>query len=54
MKNWKTTLVGCLIAVLVAIQPLIVSGTEKWTTVVLAGAIALFGFIAKDFDKTGV
>ena len=54
MKNWKTTLVGLLIAVLIAIQPIIETGEAKWTTVILAAAIAAFGFIAKDFDKTGI
>lgn len=54
MKNWKTTLVGLLIAVLIAIQPIIETGEAKWTAVILAAAIAAFGFIAKDFDKTGI
>ena len=54
MKNWKTTVVGIIVAVCVAIQPLIENEGVKWYTVVLAAAIAAFGFVAKDFDKTGL
>jgi hypothetical protein len=55
MKNWKTSLVGCIIAVCVAVQPLLgVTGKLDWKSIALAAVIALFGFISKDFDKTGL
>jgi spore maturation protein SpmB len=43
-----TTVIGALIAVLVAIQPLISTGQLDWKNIVLAALIALFGYIAKD------
>jgi hypothetical protein len=54
MKNWKTSLLGIIIAVCTALQPLVLNEGLKWYNFVLAAAIAAFGFIAKDFDKTGI
>lgn len=53
MKNWKTTLIGGLIAIIVAVQPLITEGEINWKQVGFAALIALFGFISKDHDVTG-
>jgi hypothetical protein len=51
--SWKTTLVGALIAILVAVQPLISTGQIDWKAVGIAALIALFGFLSKDKDVTG-
>jgi hypothetical protein len=53
LTNWKTTLIGALLAIVVAIQPLITTGSIEWSQVILAALIALLGFLAKDFDVTG-
>lgn len=54
MKNWKTSLLGALLAIVVAVQPLISTGTIDWKAVVIAALIAGLGFVAKDHDVTGV
>jgi nicotinamide riboside transporter PnuC len=53
MKNWRTTLVGALLAVLTIIQPLIEDGTVTPIRIAIAGAIALLGYLMKDFSVTG-
>lgn len=53
MKNWRTTFIGCLIAVIVAVQPLLTTGQVDWKQVGFAALIALFGFISKDAKVTG-
>ena len=53
VTSWKTTVIGALIAILVAVQPLIATGTIDWKAVGLAALIALFGFISKDSNVTG-
>lgn len=58
MKSWKTTIVGGLLATLLAIEPLL-SGAgyhiDKATVgrLVFAGLVALLGYLAKDLDATG-
>lgn len=54
MKSWKTTIIGAVTAIIVAVQPIIATGTIDWKAVGLAAVIALFGFLAKDADVTGV
>jgi hypothetical protein len=54
MKSWKTTLLGCLTAAIVAIEPIISTGNVDWKSVGYAAAIAAFSFLAKDADVTGV
>lgn len=53
MKNWRTTVVGALLAVLTIIQPLIEDGTVTPIRIAIAGAIALLGYLMKDFSVTG-
>lgn len=53
MKNWKTTLVGAILAVIIAVQPLITTGQIDWKQVGFAALVALFGFVQKDNDVTG-
>jgi len=53
MKNWKTTLFGCLAAVMIAVTPLIQTGDIDWKAVVIAALVAAFSFVAKDSNVTG-
>lgn len=53
MKSWKTTIVGAILGVLLAVQPLYESGVVDWKKIALGAGIALFGYLAKDFDTTG-
>jgi hypothetical protein len=53
MKNWKTTLFGGLAAVVIAVQPLIATGSIDWKAVGLAALVAAFSFFAKDANVTG-
>ncbi len=53
MKNWRTTLVGAILAIVVAVQPIIATGSIDWKAVSLAALIALLGYLAKDAGVTG-
>jgi hypothetical protein len=57
MKNYKTTIVGLIGAIWVAIQPIISSGkfdfADDWKSLVGAAIVACLGFVAKDYDVTG-
>jgi len=53
MKSWKTTLFGCLAAVMVAIAPILQTGTVDWKALVIAALLAAFSFVAKDSNVTG-
>lgn len=54
MTNWKTTLAGVLASIMIAIAPLIQTGTIDWKAVIIAVFVAAFGYFAKDKDVTGV
>ena len=51
--SWKTTLIGCILAIAVAIEPLISTGVIDWKKVVIAALIAALSFVMKDSDITG-
>lgn len=56
MKNWKTTVLGAIAAILVAIQPIIdaASGGEiNWTQLAFAAALAVMGYFTKDAGVSG-
>lgn len=53
MKSWKTTIVGALLATVIAIQPFFEPGAYDFKKLLLAGLVALLGYLAKDFDTTG-
>lgn len=53
MKNWKTTLVGCIGAVIYAVLPLVQGGTLVVKDVVIAAVVAAVSFLSKDYDTTG-
>jgi|APCry1669189034_1035192.scaffolds.fasta_scaffold62627_2 hypothetical protein len=52
-RNWKTTLMGIILAVMTAVEP-VLSGTgyhldkASMCRVIFIGAIALLGYLAKD------
>jgi hypothetical protein len=58
MKSSKTTVFGVILAALVAIQP-IVEGTgyhldgASFVKILFAASLAVFGYLAKDYDVTG-
>jgi hypothetical protein len=52
-KNWKTSLFGLLGAVCIAIYPIIQSGKIDPHALIMAIAVAVIGFLAKDFNVTG-
>lgn len=56
MKNWRTTLVGGLLALLLAIQPLIEAagtGDIDWKQLAVAGIVAVFSYLSKDAGVSG-
>lgn len=53
MTNYKTTILGAILAIVVAIQPLISTGTVDWKAVGMGALIALIGYFAKDAGVTG-
>lgn len=57
MKSWKTTSMGIILACLLAIQPLTsdeINLKKDWFKFAIAIAIAVFGYLSKDHDVTGV
>ena len=54
MKNWKTTVLGALLAIVIAVAPIIQTGVIDWKAVGIAALVALIGYFAKDKDVTGV
>lgn len=56
LKSWKTTLMGIILASMIAIQPLASDGVDlkkDWLKFGLAIAVAIFGYFSKDHDVTG-
>lgn len=53
MKSWKTTLIACLMAAFVAIEPYVSTGQFDWKKLIYAALIAAFGVLAKDFNVSG-
>lgn len=54
MNNWKTTLTGLVGAIAVALIPVIQGEGFKPESLAIAAVLAALGFIAKDYDTTGV
>jgi hypothetical protein len=48
MKDWRTTIVGAILAAAVAIQPIIETGVVDWKNVAIAAIIALLSYLMKD------
>lgn len=54
MKNWKTTLAGCIGAAVMVVVSLYQTGTIDLKTLIISAAIAAVGVLAKDLNVTGV
>lgn len=55
MKNWKTTVVGCCLAALLAAKPILDGSGYHFDTkticeLVFGVGLAVFGVLMKDFD----
>ena len=50
MKNWKTTTLGVLLAVLIAIEPIFTLREFTLANIVLAGLIVALSYFAKDAE----
>jgi len=48
MKDWKTTVLGVAMAIVIAVQPLIKDGIIDWKAVGFGALIGLFGYLSKD------
>lgn len=51
--SWKTTVVGLVLAIFVAVEPLLSGETLNWKSLVLAALIAGLTYLAKDYNVTG-
>lgn len=53
MKNWKTSLAGAIAGGLTVIAPML-EGSDVTLTSILSGfAIAVLGYLSKDFNVSG-
>jgi uncharacterized membrane protein len=50
MKNWKTTIISAVLAVLVALQTV---NLAEWKTWLIPVLIVAFGVVAKDYNISG-
>lgn len=53
MKNWRTTAVGLVGAIWVAVEPMLTSGEIDWKQIATAAFIAALGIFSKDAGVTG-
>lgn len=57
MKNWKTTLVGFLMAIYLVVKPIIETETfdlsKDYPNLIWAALVAVFALLAKDYNVTG-
>ena len=53
MKNWKTTLAGCVSAALYAVIAAVQAGKVDPKDLAIAGGLAAIGILAKDLNVTG-
>lgn len=53
MKNWKTTIIGCAVAGLIAIQALLATGDVDVKQLLIAFLVAAFAAVSKDYNVTG-
>ena len=55
MKNYKTTITGLILAILIGLQPIVENGEidlkKDWLKLMTASGIAIFGFLTKDNNK---
>jgi hypothetical protein len=48
MKNWKTTVAGLFTAVIIAVEPIVATGSVDWTKVAIAAGVAVLGYLCPD------
>ncbi len=48
MKNPKTTIIGAVLAAIIAVEPLITIGSVDWTRIAIGALIAGLSFYTKD------
>jgi hypothetical protein len=53
MKNWKTTLAGCVSAAIYAVIAAVQAGRIDPKDLAVAGGLAALGILAKDLNVTG-
>ena len=53
MKSYKTTILGILAALYVAIEPLVSQGSIDYERLLWASIIAVAGYIVKDYNVSG-
>jgi hypothetical protein len=53
MKNWKTTIAGCLTAGIYAAAALLQQGNMDWKDIAVTAGLAAVGVLAKDMNVTG-
>lgn len=55
MKDYKTTITGLILAILIGVQPIVETGEidlkKDWLKLLIASGIAIFGFLTKDYNK---
>ena len=54
MKNWRTTLIGAVLAALLSGLTIMQTGTIDVKTVLLSVGIAFLGYVAKDAGVSGI
>ena len=52
MKDLKTTITGALLAVCIAVEPIISTGQVNWKSVGIAAGVAVISYLAKDGGPT--
>jgi hypothetical protein len=53
MKNWRTTLIGCLAAAANFAYPMYMEGKVGVATIIISMAFAAIGYLSKDAGVTG-
>ena len=53
MKNYKTTITGALLALIIAVEPIISKGTIDWKAAGIAALVAIVTYFAKDNNVSG-
>jgi hypothetical protein len=57
MKDFKTTIVGLALGILIAVQPMVQNGefntAKDWLNLIIGIAISALGFLSKDSDDAG-
>lgn len=54
MKNWRTTLLGCIAALATYLSTVDWNNPIDWKTLVAPAAFAVWGYLQKDAGVTGI